>query len=199
MKIVNADKSDARMIGEAVVEAIGDNLANAFAGDKSVEDVKCMFATLAAREDSQYSYLNTLKAIDNNGNPMGFIVAYDGAILHKLRRAFFEEVRNALNRDMEGEMADECTGDEYYLDSLAVLPQYRGQGIARALIEAMSKRAANSGKPLGLLCDKTNSNARRLYDKLGFRKVGETTFAWELMDHLQLSQQANKNVYRDVN
>lgn len=53
----------------------------------------------------------------------------------------------------------------------------------------MARRAADSGKPLGLLCDKTNTRARALYDSLGFKHVGETPFAWELMDHLQLPLQ----------
>lgn len=193
MKIKNAEKTDAPLIGEVIVAAIGDNLANAFAGAKSVDDVKRLFSNLAAREDSQYSYLNTLKAVDEDGSPMGFIVGYDGAKLHELRKPFFAEVRKVLDREMEGDMSDECQPDEFYLDSLAVFPQYRGRGVARALIAAMTQRAGGEGRPLGLLCEKNNTNARRLYDSLGFKKVGETKFAWELMDHLQVSPAPEEN------
>lgn len=160
MKIVNADKSDARLIGEVVVTAIGEELAEEFAGTShTVDDVKSLFSRLAAREDSQYSYRNTLKAVSDDGKPMGFIVGYDGARLHDLREAFFEEVGIVLDRDMRGIMRDECEPGEFYLDSLTVFPEYRGRGVARSLIKAMAGRAFSGGKPLGLLCDKTNVNA----------------------------------------
>ncbi len=185
MKIVAATIDDARLIGEAVVDAIGPELAREFAGEHTVDDVVRLFSRLAARTDSQYSYLNALKAVDDDGSAAGVIVAYDGGRLHELRKAFFEEVKLVLDRDMDGKMPDECDSDEYYLDSLSVLPQYRGRGIARTLIEAMSERSHMAGKPLGLLCDKSNLRARRLYDSAGFRQVGERMFAWELMDHLR--------------
>lgn len=186
MKIVNAEKTDAPLIGETVVTAVGDEIAENFAHPKSKDYVLTLFTRLAARDDSQYSYANTLKAVDDDGCPMGFIVGYDGERLHELRKAFFDEVRSVLDRDMEGTLADECEPDEFYLDSLAVFPEYRGKGVAHALIAAMAKRAATGGKPLGLLCDKDNAKARRLYDSLGFIKVGETPFAGEMMDHMQI-------------
>lgn len=186
MKIVEAEKKDAQLIGEVVATAVGDEIVENFAYPKTKTDVLRLFSNLAARDDSQYSYKNTLKAIADDGTPMGFIVGYDGGRLGELRKAFFEEVRSVLDREMEGEIADECQPDEYYLDSLAVFPEYRGKGVARELIRAMSHRASSNKKPLGLLCDKNNAKARRLYDSLGFLPVGETPFAGEIMDHLQI-------------
>lgn len=122
MKIVPAARADARLIGDVVVTAIGEDVAVNFASDRSIQDVRRLFSNLAAREDSQYSYLNTLKAVDDDGTPMGFVVAYDGAGLHALRKAFFEEAREILGRDLEGRVVDECVPGEYYLDSLAVFP-----------------------------------------------------------------------------
>lgn len=184
MKITQANSSDAELIGRVVVEAVGPELARDFAGDRPVSDVVGLFAALAARRDSQYSYLNTLKAVAPDGSPAGFIVGYDGARLHDLRLAFFEETERLLGRDLRGHMPDETDTGEFYIDSLAVFPEFRGRGVASALIRAIARRA--SGKPLGLLCDKANSRARRLYDRLGFRYVGDRPFANELMDHLQL-------------
>lgn len=186
MKIVNAEISDAPLIGKTVVMAVGDEITERFAHPRPKDDVFRLFTNLAARDDSQYSYINTLKALSDDGRPMGFIIGYDGVTLPKLRKAFFEEVRTVLGREMEGSIPDECSPGEFYLDSLAVFPEYRGSGIARSLISAMARRAADYGKPLGLLCDKENTRARRLYDSLGFIKVGETPFADEMMDHLQI-------------
>lgn len=185
IRIVEAQESDAPLIGQVIVTAIGDELAEHLAGDKDVSDVVRMFSILAARIDSQYSYLNALKALDADGAPMGFIVGYDGARLHELRKAFFEEFKNIIGIEISGPISDETGPEQFYLDSLAVFPKYRGRGVATALINAMSKRASALGKPLGLLCDKTNTNARRLYKSLGFHQVGEAPFAGELMDHLQ--------------
>jgi len=186
MKIVSAEVTDAPLIGRVVVEAIGEEISGAFAEEKGIDAVVQLFAGLAAREDSQYSYLNTLKAVDDSGAAMGFALGYDGAELYSLRRAFYSEVKRVLGKDMEGRMGDECQPTEYYLDSLAVFPRFRGRGVAKELIKAMAGRALSSGKPLGLLCEKTNLRARRLYDGLGFVQVGEAPFAGEIMDHLQL-------------
>lgn len=184
-RIVEAEPADAPQIGRAVVAALGPELPVTLAGNKTVADVVDLFAALAARTDSQYSYLNTLKAIDSDGRPMGFIVGYDGTRLHDLRLAFYDEAASRLGRDMRGNMGDETGPGEFYLDSLAVMPEFRGRGVGSALIDAMARRAAACGLRPGLLCDKANPNARRLYESLGFTFVNERPFAGELMDHLQ--------------
>ncbi|MDE6339284.1 MAG: GNAT family N-acetyltransferase [Muribaculaceae bacterium] len=186
-RIRPARRDDASWIGRVVTMAIGEELARELAGEMhTVEDVERMFATLAARDDSQYSYRNSLVAEDEAGNVAGAVVAYDGADLYRLRKTFMAEAKTAIGLEFEGEPADETGPEEFYLDSLGVLPEYRGQGIARKLIEAAAERARLAGKPLGLLCSKDNPNARRLYDALGFRLVGERPFAGEMMDHLLL-------------
>ena len=66
------------------------------------------------------------------------------------------------------------------------IPEYRGQGVASALIKDAKEKAIKTGKPLGLLCDIDNSRARRLYDSIGFRSCGLRPFAGHEMNHLQL-------------
>lgn len=185
MKIRQAEKQDAKLIGEAITSAIGENISNSLAGKKGINNVKAMFARLATEDNSQYSYRNTLKAVNDNGEIMGFAVGYDGALLHQLRKRFLEEAKVCLGKDMEETIGNECKPDEFYLDSLAVFPEHRGQGVARALVKAMGERATDINKPLGLLCEKDNINARKLYDSLGFKQVGETLFAGEMMNHMQ--------------
>ena len=185
MKIIPARPEDSRLIGKSVVDAIGIEIAESLAGDKhSVDDVVDMFAMLAEREDSQYSYTNTLVAIDDDGKPVGVCIGYDGARLHELRKAFFFFFSSCLGLCLEG-VEDECDADEFYLDTIAVLPEYRGQGIAGALLRASIERAAKCGKPAGLLVDPINPNARRLYERVGFTKVGDRPFVHVMMDHMQ--------------
>lgn len=90
MIVVNAEKSDAPLIAEVVIAAVGEDIARSLARGNDLEAVKVLFTRLAARDDSQYSYRNALKALDSDGTPMGFVVAYDGASLHPLRRALFD-------------------------------------------------------------------------------------------------------------
>jgi N-acetylglutamate synthase-like GNAT family acetyltransferase len=51
------------------------------------------------------------------------------------------------------------------LASLAVYPQYRGQGVARAIVERL---LADSPRPLYLMCQ---SSLGPFYEKFGFREV----------------------------
>lgn len=190
MQILPATKEHAHLIGKAVTMAIGDEITRELAGEyHSTDDVEKLFTALAGRDDTQYSYRNTLVAQTADGEVAGLAVSYDGAGLITMRRIFFSEAAARIGLTINGNIDDiepETSPDEYYLDTLAVFPGYRGQGIARQLIRATKLRADAIGKPLGLLVDKTNANARRLYDSVGFVKRDERPFAGEIMDHLIL-------------
>lgn len=189
MKICPATPAHAPVIARAVMMAVGDEICADFAApDHTTEDVERLFTHLAELEDSQYSYRNTLVAIDDDGVVAGVCVAYDGALLHKLRERFYQAAKTFLNRDMEG-MADETSPDEFYLDTLAVLPSHRGKGIGTCLLKASAERAKTVGKPAGLLVDKTNPKAAALYHSLGFVHVDDRPFAGVMMSHLRLQEQ----------
>ena len=59
------------------------------------------------------------------------------------------------------------------LTDIAVLPLYRGRGIAATVIERLQEEAAEAKKPIELTVDRSNSNALDLYTKLGFEITGE--------------------------
>lgn len=191
MTIENARPEEAPLIADAILGAVGDEIVGHLAGTEHTrEDVHGIFRRLAEREDTQYSYLNSRIARDDPGDPMGVCVSYDGAALKRLRRAFFAEANEVLKWGMTAEEIEALPGEtipeEFYLDSLMTLPEYRGRGVGRALIEDAALKAKKAGKPLGLLCETDNRQARRLYDSVGFRPVGRRPFAGHEMDHLQL-------------
>lgn len=189
MRIIPATIEDAPVIGRAITLAIGEEITANLAGDlHSTEEVADLFASLAMLPDSQYSYLNTLVAVNDDNEVVGVAIAYDGALLHELRERFISAAADRLDLIFDGEIVDETDSEEFYLDTLAVLPQYRRQGIAGRLIQATAERAREIGKPLGLLVDKENDRARRLYESNGFCFVGERPFAGEMMDHLIMRQ-----------
>lgn len=189
--IRHATPDDAPLIAEAVVGAIGPEIAAGMAGDMhSVQDVTDVFERLARRTDTQYSYLNSRVAITPDGEPAGVCVSYDGARLRELRRPFFEEARTALGWTITPDEVEALPGEtdsgEFYLDSLLTLPAFRGHGVASALIRDAARRAAETGKPLGLLVDTGNDRARRLYEHAGMHPVGMRPFAGHMMHHMQM-------------
>lgn len=61
-------------------------------------------------------------------------------------------------------------GDEFYVDSLVVAPDFRRHGIASKLLESIETGARIQGKDrISLHVLEKNSAAQRLYEKHGFR------------------------------
>ncbi len=62
---------------------------------------------------------------------------------------------------------------EIRLMDIALLPEHRGHGIGSSLLDDLMAEATAAGKRLTIHVEEYNP-ARRLYERLGFRKVGET-------------------------
>jgi ribosomal protein S18 acetylase RimI-like enzyme len=60
------------------------------------------------------------------------------------------------------------------LCGIQLLPGFQRHGIGTAVIEGLKAQAAAAGIPLDLGVEKDNPDARRLYERLGFVRVGET-------------------------
>lgn len=171
-----ARSEDAGLIAEAVCMAVGYD---------SAHPLYTVFKTLAEREETQYSYRNTLVA-EVDGRAVAALVGYDGALLKQLREPIFPLLEEHLGQVPTIE--DETQEGEFYLDSLGVLPEYRGYGIGRRLIETMTQRAFERGhEHVGLIVDFDNPDAERLYTSLGFRRVGVKPFLGHQMWHMQRS------------
>lgn len=73
-----------------------------------------------------------------------------------------------------GRLIVDRTATAIELTDIAVLPEFRGKGIASTLIQRLQEEAARTGVDVDLTVDRTNSNAFHLYRKLGFEVAGET-------------------------
>lgn len=126
--------------------------------------------------DILYSYRNALLALVED-RPVGLCLCYDGEGYHERRLrtfALFDQSpvddTESDEPDMDLENAeDETQAGEYYIDSLAVLPEFRGHGIARQLMLKQIEHGRSLGLPSTLLVDPSNPPALRLYESLGFQ------------------------------
>lgn len=184
IEIREAVESQAAAIASLIMTAMTDECCLYFCGEgRGLDDFRQMMTMLVERDDSQYSYRNTLVAMDGD-RVVGVSVSYDGAHLHQLRRAFIQAAKQQLGKDHSG-MDDETQAGELYLDSLAVLPDYRRQGIARKLLLATKERANRMGLPcVGLLVDKGNPAGQALYTSVGFRYANDNQWGGHPMKHL---------------
>lgn len=185
MKIEQAKKEHAHDLALLIMQAMSDECCMNLVGPgKTLSDFEQVMTRLAASECSQYSYLNTLVALNDDNRVAGAVVAYRGADLHTLREAFLRAAKEELARNLDN-IADETEPDEYYIDSVAVYPEFRRMGIASSLLRAAIERAHSAGLPAGLLVDKQNPNAERLYTALGFRYVKDKMWGGHEMRHMR--------------
>lgn len=179
-------------IASLIMEAMNADCCQNLAGPRhNLADFHRVVTRLVEMEDSQYSYLNTLIGVTTSGILAGVVVAYDGADLKRLRERFISEAIVEFGIDYSAMDAETSVG-EFYIDSLAVSSNFRGKKIATRLLEAAIGRAQKLGhSKVGLLVDKGNPLAEKLYAKLGFEYVNDTIWGGHAMKHLQLDITAN--------
>ena len=177
--IRNARKEEAAKIAELFilawpVEAILES--NGITYEQLHESI----SMIAASEETIYSYENTLVA-DIDGKVVGAMCAYDGADYLRLK----QPVVNILGKDSGYAQLKETEAGEFYLDSVGVLTEYRGRGIASRLFEAQCRRAASLGhKIAGLIVDEDKPEAEALYARLGFVYMDDKDFFGHKMKHM---------------
>ena len=182
--IRKATIEDSAFIAKAILLALGMNLDNLEEESNWGDDSLILFENLARREDSQYSYKNTL-VCEVAGEIAGVLIAYDGAMLSPLREALFNEIEQMNLVSVTG-LGDETEPGEYYIDSLTVFEEFRCKGVATNLINRVVEEARKRNiQKVGLLVDKENPNAAKLYTKLGFKYVKDKMFLGHDMEHLQ--------------
>ena len=160
ISIIKATPEHARFIAENVLRALHI--------DEVSEEHLSLMADISRRSDTLYSWRNASIAL-YGGVPAGMMVAYDGARYRRMRDVTFPLIRMYVGDDYHN-MDDEACQGEFYLDSLAVLPQYRRRGIASALIKEMFRLRDQTGIPLATIAvDPENDTAYRLYISNGFR------------------------------
>ena len=122
---------------------------------------------ICCMDDTLYSYCNT-RIAEVDGKPVGALVAYDGACYAKMREKTFGLVQQTSGMDLNRNAMETGPG-EYYLDSMAILSDYRGVGIGKMLMRDRVDFALNNGfQKVTLLVDKDKPRLQQYYESEGF-------------------------------
>lgn len=119
------------------------------------------------RIDLLYTYKFT-RVAEVDGQLAGALLSYPGELYRDLRHNTFTELWPDMAK-MDAESEQETGPGEYYLDSLAVHPAFRHQGIGRALLDDGIRKGSTLGyRQIALLADAEMPHLVCLYQSLGF-------------------------------
>lgn len=182
MIIRKSKPEESYAIASCIVLAMKDIICY-FIGEESSEKAIHFLNCLIQEKGNQYSYENCW-VVEFENEIIAAAIVYDGARLKELRKPIEKTVKLMFNRDFNPE--DETHEGEYYIDCVGVKPNQQGKGIGTKVFQFLiNEYAIQKDKTLGLLVDKSNPKAKKLYVKLGFEIVDEKILAGKKMDHLQ--------------
>lgn len=118
-------------------------------------------------DDTLYNYRNT-RIAETDGDCVGALVAYDGARYAALRAKTFGLVQQTSGMDLS-QNAMETGPGEFYLDSMAILSDYKGIGIGKMLMRDRMDFAFHNGfQNVTLLVDQDKPRLQKYYESMGF-------------------------------
>ena len=126
-----------------------------------------------ALDDTLYSWKNT-RLLRYEGTMVGGLVSYDGSTHEERRRNTWVLPDGRLLNS--GDVPETVAG-EYYLDSLAIVPEFRGHGLLRLLFDDAVGKARLAGfHRVTLIVDESYPRLAQLYASYGF--VPEESFLY---------------------
>lgn len=163
--IRQATKEEAPFLGKVTLAALG--LYDFVKSDsKTLKNLE-IATNLCAMEDSLYSYRHALIATIDCC-PAGAIIGYDGAVYQTLREKSFAYIREHTGID-NSQYAMETGPGEFYLDSMAIAPEFRGRELGHKLMRAAISRGREFGfNRFTLIVDVTHPRVRDYYGAVGF-------------------------------
>lgn len=178
----------------------------------TIQDAVEAFGEVCARPDTLYSYARTrIACVD--GEPAGSLTAYSGDDYLPLRDFTWGLIDSALDgtssqvASPEAETLSEntasssiqdsepeCLPGEFYLDSMAILPEFRGMAFEYAgstdrighllMLDGIEVGKKKGFSRTSLIVDKAKPRLFAYYSALGFRQDGEILFFGHLYDRM---------------
>ncbi|MBK3497440.1 GNAT family N-acetyltransferase [Viridibacillus sp. YIM B01967] len=171
----NAKLADGKYVVPLIIDAIGD-IANRMTGESEPNAIVSELIHLFERTDNRHSHLNTYVA-EQNGKVVGTLVLYSGDAATKMDANLEAWLQK---KGAETPKVDkEAHEDEYYVDTVCINPEFRGQGIGTILLKFSEQVAREKGyKKLSLNVENEKEKARHLYERMGF----VITEPWTIID-----------------
>jgi ribosomal protein S18 acetylase RimI-like enzyme len=79
-----------------------------------------------------------------------------------------------------GRIVVDRPGDKIYIVDQAIVPELRSRGAGTAIMRALMDEATAAGLPARLTVADSNDPSLRLYERLGFRQIGEAMMYMEM-------------------
>jgi ribosomal protein S18 acetylase RimI-like enzyme len=131
----------------------------------------------ATRETGAFSYRNTtLMEIDGRvaAGLIGYPIADTAEPMPADMPAMFVPLQELEN----------LAPGTWYVNVLAAYPEHRGKGCGSALLGVAERLAAEAGKgAMSIIVADTNTGARRLYERTGYREVAKRRMVKEDWQH----------------
>jgi ribosomal protein S18 acetylase RimI-like enzyme len=127
----------------------------------------------AAREEGAFSYRNAT-IIERDARPAGALIGYeitnDPEPIPRNMPAMFVPLQELEN----------LAPGTWYVNVLAVLPEYRKLGLGSNLLRLADEMGRNRGKRgMSVIVSDANAGARRLYERLGYREMARRAMVKE--------------------
>ncbi len=155
-------------------------LADFLFGSDKPSRAQSVLAELFVREANRFSY-QFVHVAEMSGRVVGLLLAYSGREIESLRFPMARQLfvvcglpgmLRFLRRALPLMGVKEAEAEEYFINSLAVLPSFQGQGIGTHLLSWGESKARTLGLgKCSLIVEIGNKQASSLYEHLGYRIV----------------------------
>ncbi len=166
---------DQHMVVLLIHSAIGD-MVNTFTGEwdmkKALSNMAVLFNTPNNRFSKEYSTI-----IEKDSVAVGQIIAYpadqlaelNGGVIKLLRKSFDGPADELALLENQIIHSEEAFDGEYYIDNLAVMPAFRGQGVGKELIKHAEEQGKAKGyRKISIIAEDKNEQAYNIYKALGY-------------------------------
>jgi len=165
--IRQAKKENLLNLSNLILNAI-EGVANTLTGEDEEEKILKTLDKYIAMNVNRLSY-NNIWVYKMQNQTVGLIVAYDSNRGKELDSPILEHL-TSKNIFLDS-FDKESFSDEFYIDTVSVLEEFQGKGIAKELFVFIEKHAKElEYKKLSLLVDIDKAKVLRLYEKIGFTK-----------------------------
>lgn len=170
-----ARMEDQHMVVLLMHTAIGD-FVNVFTGEWDMKKALSNMAVLFNKPGNRFSK-EYCTIVERDDVAVGQIIAYpadqiailNGGVIKALRESYKGPADELALIERQIINSEEAFEGEYYIDSVAVMPAFRGQGVGKELISHAEKLGKAEGySKISLLAEDKNEKAFNIYKALGY-------------------------------